>query len=228
MYNILIIEDEKRVADLLQAGLTESGYQCLVAYDGNMGLRLFRANPVNLVISDVVLPGINGFELCKQIRDINPSVPIIMLTALGSTDDKLDGFDAGADDYMVKPFDFRELNARIRALLKREQREVQPVVNEILYSDLHINLNTKEVTRGGKLIPLSPKEYNLLVYMVENSEKVVSRIDIAEKVWNTHFDTGTNFIDVYINYLRKKIDRDFESKLIHTKTGMGFILTDKL
>ena len=170
----------------------------------------------------------NGFELCKLIRDINPSVPIIMLTALGSTDDKLDGFDAGADDYLVKPFDFRELNARIKALLKREQKEVKSVKTEISYSDLSINLNTKEVKRGNSVIALSPKEYNLLVYMVENAEKVVSRIDISEKVWNTHFDTGTNFIDVYINYLRKKIDRNFDTKLIHTKTGMGFILTDKL
>lgn len=225
---ILIVEDEQRVANLLQTGLTENGYNCLVAYDGTMGLKLFRANNINLVISDVVLPGINGFEMCKQIRETNPSVPIIMLTALGSTDDKLDGFDAGADDYLVKPFDFRELNARIKALLKREQKEIVAVKNEVSYSNLHIDLNTKEVKRDDTLIALSPKEYNLLVYMVENAEKVVSRIDIAEKVWNTHFDTGTNFIDVYINYLRKKIDRNFEPKLIHTKTGMGFILTDKL
>lgn len=226
--NILIVEDEQRVANLLHTGLTENGYNCLVAYDGIMGMKLFQSNEINLVISDVVLPGINGFELCKLIRDINPSVPIIMLTALGSTDDKLDGFDAGADDYLVKPFDFRELNARIKALLKREQKEVKSVKTEISYSDLSINLNTKEVKRGNSVIALSPKEYNLLVYMVENAEKVVSRIDISEKVWNTHFDTGTNFIDVYINYLRKKIDRNFDTKLIHTKTGMGFILTDKL
>lgn len=226
--NILIIEDEQRVANLLQAGLTENGYQCQVAYDGVMGLRLFKSTSPNLVISDVVLPGLNGFELCKAIREINPSVPIIMLTALGSTDDKLDGFDAGADDYMVKPFDFRELNARIKALLKREQKNVEVIKNNLTYADLEIDVNTKEVHRNGKLISLSPKEYNLLLYMVENAERVVSRLDIAEKVWHTNFDTGTNFIDVYINYLRKKIDRDFEPKLIHTKTGMGFILTDKL
>ncbi|MEG1540159.1 MAG: response regulator transcription factor [Muribaculaceae bacterium] len=227
LYTILIVEDEQRVANLLKTGLSENGYNCLVAYDGIMGIKLIQSNLINLVISDVVLPGLNGFEMCKQIREINPSVPIIMLTALGSTDDKLDGFDAGADDYLVKPFDFRELNARIKALLKREQKEVIQIRNEISYANLYINLNTREVKRGETLIALSPKEYNLLVYMVENAEKVVSRIDISEKVWNTHFDTGTNFIDVYINYLRKKIDRNFEPKLIHTKTGMGFILTDK-
>lgn len=228
MLNILIVEDEQRVANLLQAGLTENGYQCLVAYDGVMALRLFQSNTVSLVISDVVLPGMNGFELCKEIRMVNPSIPILMLTALGSTDDKLDGFDAGADDYMVKPFDFRELNARIKVLLKRETKKVVEIPTEVSYADLHINLQTKEVRRGLSVIALSPKEYNLLVYMVENAEKVVSRIDIADKVWQTHFDTGTNFIDVYINYLRKKIDKNFETKLIHTKTGMGFILTDKL
>lgn len=228
MLNILIVEDEQRVANLLQAGLTENGYQCFVAYDAAMALRLFGANKVNLVISDVVLPGMNGFELCKEIRTINPSVPILMLTALGSTDDKLDGFDAGADDYLVKPFDFRELNARIKVLLKRETKEIMELPKELSYADLHINLETKEVRRGETVIALSPKEYNLLAYMVENAEKVVSRVDIADKVWHTHFDTGTNFIDVYINYLRKKIDRNFDSRLIHTKQGMGFILTDKL
>ena len=228
MYSILIIEDEQRVADLLRAGLEENGYNCLVAYDGAMGLRMFRANTFDLVISDIVLPKMDGFELCKEIRAANTAIPILMLTALGSTDDKLDGFDAGADDYMVKPFDFRELYARIRVLLKRKLAVVTDVEEELNYADLSVNLLDKSVKRAGRDIKLSPKEYNLLVYMIENAEKVVSRMDIADKVWNTHFDTGTNFIDVYINYLRKKIDRDFETKLIHTKTGMGFILTDKL
>ena len=228
MYSILIIEDEQRVADLLRAGLEENGYNCLVAYDGAMGLRMFRANTFDLVISDIVLPKMDGFELCKEIRAANPAIPILMLTALGRTDDKLDGFDAGADDYMVKPFDFRELYARIRVLLKRKLAVVTDVEEELNYADLSVNLLDKSVKRAGRDIKLSPKEYNLLVYMIENAEKVVSRMDIADKVWNTHFDTGTNFIDVYINYLRKKIDRDFDTKLIHTKTGMGFILTDKL
>ena len=229
MYSILIIEDEQRVADLIRAGLEENGYNCMVAYDGSMGLRMFRAKTFDLVISDIVLPKMDGFELCKEIRLVNPAVPVLMLTALGNTDDKLDGFDAGADDYMVKPFDFRELYARIKVLLKRNLATVTDAVKEQLsYADLSVNLLDKSVKRAGQDIKLSPKEYNLLVYMIENAEKVVSRIEIANKVWNTHFDTGTNFIDVYINYLRKKIDRDFDIKLIHTKTGMGFIFTDKL
>lgn len=228
MYTILIIEDEPRVANLLMNGLEENGYQVMVAYDGLMGLRLFQAHSFDLVISDIVLPKMNGFELCKEIRKVNSCIPILMLTALGATDDKLDGFDAGADDYMVKPFDFRELNARIKVLLKRGNSDKKDLPHEFSYADLRIDLQGKNVERNGISIKLSPKEYNLLLYMVENAERVLSRIEIAGKVWNTHFDTGTNFIDVYINYLRKKIDRNFEPKLIHTKAGMGFILTDKL
>lgn len=227
MHKILIIEDEQRVAELLKRGLEESGYQVMAAFDGAMGLRLFKSDEFDLVISDIVLPRMDGFELSKEIRKINPAIPILMLTALGSTDDKLEGFDAGADDYMVKPFDFRELNARINVLLKRAVREMKPVIEELSYSDLHINLKSKDVYRNGNKIKLSPKEYDLLVYMVENAERVLTRIEIADKVWSTHFDTGTNFIDVYINYLRKKIDRDYDTKLIHTRAGMGFIFTDK-
>ncbi len=227
MYNILIIEDEQRVASLIKAGLEEYGYQAMVAYDSEMGLRLFNSHSFQLVISDIVLPGMNGFELCREIRKTSPSIPILMLTALGSTDDKLDGFDAGADDYMVKPFDFRELNARIKALLKRSTDVQESRPDSLTYADLSIDLKRMEVTRGNLPIKLSPKEYNLLVYMVENAEKVITRTEIAEKVWNTHFDTGTNFIDVYINYLRKKIDKNYAYMLIHTRPGMGFILTEK-
>lgn len=228
MQRILIVEDEKRVADLLKIGLEENGYQAMVAYDGAMGLRLFLSNTFQLVISDIILPKMNGFELCREIRKMDDRVPILMLTALGAADDKLEGFDVGADDYMVKPFDFRELTARVKVLLKRHAISDDALVKQITYADLFINLERQEVTRNNIYIKLSPKEYNLLVYMVENAEKVISRIEIAEKVWNTHFDTGTNFIDVYINYLRKKIDKDFDIKLIHTKPGVGFILTDKL
>ena len=227
MYQILIIEDEQRVAELLKRGLEESGYQVVVAFDGMMGLRIFKSNTFHLIISDIILPKLDGFELSKEIRKINPAIPILMLTALGSTDDKLEGFDAGADDYIVKPFDFRELNARINVLLKRSAENIRQVPEELIYADLKINLKSKTVYRNECEIKLSPKEYNLLVYMVENAERVLSRVEIADKVWNTHFDTGTNFIDVYINYLRKKIDRNFEKKLIQTKTGMGFIFTDK-
>lgn len=228
MIKILVIEDEKRVADLLKIGLEENGYQVLVAYDGEMGWRLFQSNDFQLIISDIILPKLNGFELCQKIRKADEEIPILMLTALGTADDKLEGFDVGADDYMVKPFDFRELLARVRVLLKRRAVAKVDAVKEISYADLYINLERQEVTRNGEPIKLSPKEYNLLVYLVENAERVVSRVEIAEKVWNTHFDTGTNFIDVYINYLRKKMDKNFEVKLIHTKPGVGFILTDKM
>lgn len=224
MIHVLVIEDEKRVADLLKIGLEENGYQVMVAYDGEMGLRLFRTNAFELIISDIILPKRNGFELCQEIRKADEQIPILMLTALGTADDKLEGFDVGADDYMVKPFDFRELLARVKALLKRRAVTNVEVVKELAYADLTINFERQEVTRNGVPIKLSPKEYNLLAYLVENAERVVSRVEIAEKVWNTHFDTGTNFIDVYINYLRKKMDKNFEVKLIHTKPGVGFIL----
>lgn len=226
MDTILIVEDEERVARLLQAGLEEDGYQTMVAYDGEMGLKLFHAHSFQLVLSDLILPKLNGLDLCKAIRNDNPNVPILMLTALGSTDDKLEGFDAGADDYLVKPFDFRELKARIRVLLKRKADAVVSKPERIVCSNLSIDLRRCEVRRDDISIKLSPKEYNLLLYLAEHAGQVVSRVDIADKVWNTHFDTGTNFIDVYINYLRKKIDRDFEPKLIHTRPGIGFILTD--
>lgn len=227
MFRILVVEDDARVAALLRQGLQESGYDVLVAFDGEMGLKLFRGQGADLVVSDVVLPGMGGFDMCKEIRKADSRVPVIMLTALGTTDDKLEGFDAGADDYMVKPFDFRELNARISALLKRRSAVVEEKPQVLSCADLEVNTATKTVTRGGMPVRLTPKEYNLLVFMLENKDRVVSRPDIADKVWHTHFDTGTNFIDVYINYLRKKIDRDFDLKLIHTRTGLGFILTDK-
>lgn len=228
MHKILVIEDEQRVAQLIKTGLCELGFDAAVAYDGDMGLRLFKSGGFSLVVSDVILPGMNGFELCREIRKLNPDVPVLMLTALGSTDDKLDGFDAGADDYMVKPFDFRELAARINILLKRRTVNGHTdVSSEVRYADLLIDKRTSKVSRSGTDIKLSPKEYKLLLYMAENADRIITRDEISEKVWDTHFDTGTNFIDVYINYLRKKVDRDFDVKLIHTRTGMGFIFTDK-
>lgn len=229
MIKILVVEDEQRVAELLKRGLEESGYQVELAYDGAWGLRLFRTGEFQMVISDVILPKMSGFELCKEIRNINNRVPVLMLTALGTTDDKLDGFDAGADDYMVKPFDFRELDARIKVLLKRRLPGIpETQLTELVYADLRIDRQTKTVYRQEREIKLSPKEYNLLLYMAENPERLLTRVEIADKVWNTHFDTGTNFIDVYINYLRKKIDRDYDVKLIHTKPGMGFIFRQEL
>jgi DNA-binding response OmpR family regulator len=166
----------------------------------------------------------DGLDLCKYIRQTNPDLPIIMLTALGTTDDKVEGFDSGADDYLVKPFEMRELLVRIRALLKRNQKKSGNMNVILVYEDLEMNLHTKMVKRNQQQISLTPKEFKLLAYLMQNPERVLSRVEIADKVWETHFDTGTNFIDVYINYLRKKIDRNFDKKLIHTKSGMGFIL----
>ncbi|HEX9503412.1 MAG TPA: response regulator transcription factor [Patescibacteria group bacterium] len=222
--NILVIEDETRVAELIKRGLEEQGYQVTLAYDGEMGKKLVLSKEYNLIITDIVLPKINGLDLCKDIRAAKPDSLILMLTALGTTDDKVEGFDAGADDYLVKPFDLRELHARVRALLKRNPVNTGKHENSFIrLADLEMNLRTKSVSRGGRVIDLTPKEFNLLEYMMQNPERVLSRGEIAEKVWNTHFDTGTNFVDVYINYLRKKIDKDFPVKLIHTKSGMGFI-----
>lgn len=223
MNKILIIEDDLRVAELIKRGLDEQGFKTTLAYDGLLGKKLALSNEFDLIITDIILPKIDGLELCKEIRRAKPSTPIIMLTALGTTDDKVEGFDAGADDYLVKPFEMRELVVRIKALLNRASRSVEtsPIVH---YADLELNQNTKQVTRNGVEIDLTPKEFKLLEYLMLNPERVLSRAEIAEKVWDTHFDTGTNFIDVYINYLRKKVDKEFDSKLIHTKSGMGFVL----
>lgn len=223
MPKILIVEDDTRVAELLKRGLDEEGFETQVAYDGEMGRKLCQSNIYDLMITDIILPKISGLELCQIIKNSNPRLPIIMLTALGTTNDKVDGFDAGADDYLVKPFDFRELLARIRALLKRSAVH-SSYAEKSSYLDLEVDHNTKTIKRAGKEIRLTPKEFKLMEYMIQNPERVLTRTEIAEKVWNTHFDTGTNFIDVYINYLRKKIDKDFNNKLIHTKSGMGFIL----
>jgi two-component system copper resistance phosphate regulon response regulator CusR len=229
MKRILVVEDEQRIADLLQKGLGEFDYDVTIAYDGTMGKRLILSNHYDLIITDVILPNINGFELCKIIRTEYPHIPIIMLTALGATDDKLEGFDAGADDYMVKPFDLRELNARIRVLLKKAENHNNNItlVEELVYADMSLDVDMKTVIRNGKVMKLTPKEFNLLKYLILNPERILTRAEIAEKVWNTRFDTGTNFIDVYINYLRAKVDKGFDTKLIHTRQGIGFILVEE-
>ncbi|ALL05409.1 two-component system response regulator [Pedobacter sp. PACM 27299] len=225
--NLLLVEDDLRVSELVKRGLEEHGYQVTLAYDGLMGKKLMIANHYDLIITDIVLPQLNGIELCREIRLVWSELPIIMLTALGTTEDKLDGFDAGANDYLVKPFDFRELHARIKVLLSRNVGVLQaPIIKLLKYADLEMNLQTNVVCRMGEEINLTPKEFKLLEYMLRNKERILTRTEIAEKVWDTHFDTGTNFIDVYMNYLRKKIDKNFENKLIHTKTGMGFIFKE--
>jgi DNA-binding response OmpR family regulator len=223
---ILLVEDEKKIAETLKKGLSEQQYQVELAFDGPQGLKLFETYTFDLVILDINLPGLNGYEVCKAIRKSNARVPVVMLTALSATDDKVEGFDAGADDYIVKPFDFKELLVRIRALLKRLYQGGPPTGNILTIADLSMNLDNKEVTRGGTLISLTAKEFQLLEYLVRNKNRVVSRADIALNVWDIDFDTKTNVIDVYVNFLRKKLDKDYENKLIHTQVGMGYILKE--
>jgi two-component system, OmpR family, copper resistance phosphate regulon response regulator CusR len=223
--NILLVEDEPKVASFIKRGLEEHGFEVELAYDGFVGRRLALNNTYDVIILDVNLPQINGFELCREIRRLNPKTPIVMLTALGTTEDKLTGFDVGADDYIVKPFEFRELLARVRALLKRSH--YHGVASKLLkVADLEIDTDSKAVKRAGQTIELTAKEYLLLEYLVKNKGRVVSRMDIAEKIWDITFDTGTNVIDVYVNFLRKKIDKNFSPKLIHTQIGMGYILKE--
>ncbi len=221
---IVIIEDDLRISSIFQRALKSEGFDTIPAYDGVSGMKLALQNECHLLITDIVLPKMDGLDVSKEVRKAKPELPILMLTALGTTDDKVEGFDAGADDYLVKPFEMRELMVRVRALLKRGQT-YHPANHHLLtYADVELNLLTKIVKRNQVELNLTPKEFHLLTYFLQNPERVLSRVEIAEKVWNTHFDTGTNFIDVYINYLRKKLEKGFDQKLIHTKPGMGFIL----
>ncbi|WP_333863528.1 response regulator transcription factor [Chitinophaga sp.] len=228
MQRILIVEDEVKVANAVRMGLEENGFEVEVAYDGRMGKSLAVSGEFDLVILDLNLPHNNGYEICELIRRRNMKVPVIMLTALGGMDDKMQAFELGADDYLVKPFDFRELLARIRVFLKRAGAEVSHLRNDkLLIGDLEIDRERKEAWRAGKKIPLTAKEYQLLELLALHKGKVISKMTIAEKVWNIDFDTGTNVIEVYINFLRKKIDKDFDVKLLHTKTGMGYFLSEE-
>lgn len=223
---LLIVEDEKKIANALKKGLSENGYHVEMAFDGLIGRKLFLSHSYDLVILDINLPGLNGYELCKIIRNHNQQVPVIMLTALSSTEDKIEGFDAGADDYVIKPFEFKELQVRIRALLKRTMYQQLPTGNILKVGGLEMNLDTKEVKREGQQILLTAKEFQLLEYFMRNRNRVLSRADIAESVWDIDFDTKTNVIDVYVNYLRNKIDKHFSTRLIHTQVGMGYILKE--
>jgi DNA-binding response OmpR family regulator len=223
---ILIVEDERKIADTLSFGFSENGFYVEVAYDGKLGLHLFKANDFNVVILDINLPAMNGYDLCKAIRNTNERVPILMLTAMNTLNDKIEGYDSGADDYMVKPFEFTELLLKTRSLLKRTSSFNTPSGNLLKAADLEMNLGSKEVKRSGIPINLTAKEFQLLEYLLRNRNRVVSRADIAINVWDVDFETNTNVIDVYISYLRNKIDRHAEHKLIQTQIGMGYILKD--
>lgn len=223
---ILIVEDEVRLAEVLRRQLEENGFRTDIAHDGYAGKQKIENKTYDLIILDINLPLINGYDLCHDIRKTNKKIPIIMLTAYGTPDNKITGFDAGADDYIVKPFDFRELLARVNVFIRRSGTGITDYL-KIRMADLEMDLNTKTVTRGGKKIDLTAKESLLLETFLKNRDKLLTREFIIEKVWGIEFDPNTNIIDVYVNYLRKKIDKNFCPKLIHTKFGFGFYCSDK-
>ncbi|WP_460939318.1 response regulator transcription factor [Spirosoma humi] len=220
---VLLVEDEASLASFIRKGVESEGYDIDLAYDGLMGQRLADNNTYDVIVLDVNLPHINGFDLCRRIKQESPRQPILLLTALDSLPDKESGFGAGADDYLVKPFNFRELMLRIKALARRnsDHMGLKTVLRVV---DLELDTQAHSVFRAGQRIELTAREYALLEYLMINKGRTVSRIDIAEKVWDLHFDTNTNVIEVYINYLRKKIDKDFSPKLLHTVVGMGYVL----
>lgn len=222
---ILIVEDEPRVASFIKEGLEEQEYQTTVAYDGLSGEKAALEEDIDLVLLDLILPGKSGIDVCRAVKEKKPHLPILMLTAMSTTVDKVKGFDAGADDYLVKPFDFPELLARVRSLLKRRTATL-PQQESLRVANLELDLLRKVAIRGDQVIELTAKEFALLEFFMRNKGRVVSRADISEKVWDITYDTGTNIVEVYVNILRKKIDRDFEPKLIHTRIGLGYIFTD--
>jgi two-component system, OmpR family, copper resistance phosphate regulon response regulator CusR len=229
---ILLVEDEAHVVSFIKKGLTEEGFEVSVAFDGNTGLQLFQENEFDLIILDIMLPGMNGLEVCKHIREQNKAVPVLFLTALGTSENIVLGLETGADDYLVKPFKFIELLARIKTLLRRSEISVaieEPILQEeYIYKigDLQVNDYTKTVSVLGKEVSLTTTEFRLLLFFMKNKNKVLSRVEILEEVWGVNFDLGTNVVDVYVNYLRKKIDNLLEDKYIHTVIGMGYVLKE--
>jgi two-component system copper resistance phosphate regulon response regulator CusR len=222
---ILVVEDEQQVAAFIKQGLEEQSFQVDIAYDGSIGKRLALSREYDVILLDIIIPGINGFDLCRELKKEKPNVPILMLTTLGTTDDKVEGFDAGADDYLLKPFEFAELIARIRALTRRPSLAGSAYGSILRFEDLRLDTERKIARRSGKVIKLAAKEFKLLEFFMHNPNRVISRAELAEKVWDLKFETGTNVVEVYINMLRNKIDRDFEPKLIQTRIGLGYALS---
>jgi heavy metal response regulator len=219
---ILVIEDEKKVANFIKKGLEEEHYAVDNAYDGESGLYMVEVNEYDLIVLDLMIPKIDGLEVLRRIRGNRNNVPILVLTAKDSVEDIVRGLDAGCDDYLTKPFEFLEFLARVRALLRREKTDKEPILK---IDELTLSLVTHKVMRGGKEIELTAKEYSLLEYFMRNPDKILTRTMISEHVWDYHFDSMTNVVDVYVNYLRKKIDKGFELKLIHTVRGVGYLLS---
>ena len=228
MKKIVLIEDETSVVSFIKKGLQEKGYEISVAFDGRTGISLVQENDFDLVILDIMLPEMNGLDVCKEIRKTNKSVPILFLTALGTSENIVLGLENGGDDYLVKPFKFIELVARIKSLLRRSTpintSEIAENENIYQFSDLMVNDYTKKVSRAGEEVSLTSTEYKLLMYFINNPEKVISRAEILDAVWGVNYELGTNVVDVYVNYLRKKIDNQEDEKLIHTVIGMGYVL----
>ena len=222
--DILVIEDEREVASFIKKGLEEQGYTITSVYEGGEGKEIAIAKNFDLIILDVMLPNHSGFEVCKSIRQHKKEVPILMLTALGTVHDKVEGLESGADDYLTKPFHFEELIARIKALIRRQKAVASGKTYTV--DDLVIDCYKKSVFRAGKEIFLTAKEFTLLELLMSNKGRVLSRASIDEAVWGINFNRGTNLDDVYINYLRSKIDRGYSKKLIHTVIGMGYVLKD--
>jgi two-component system, OmpR family, copper resistance phosphate regulon response regulator CusR len=222
---ILLIEDETKLLMATYQWLSERHYQVETASDGNKGLALARKNNYSIIVSDIIMPQLSGLELLRTLRSEGIHTPVILLTALNDMDDKIEGFEAGADDYLTKPFDFQELLLRIKAIARRLVDTYQST-NILKFDELEMNLDSKEFTRQGKIIMLTPREYDLMEYFLRNPNRAISKIEIAEKVWKLDFETGTNVVEVYVNFLRKKIENGFEKKLIHTQFKTGYILKD--
>jgi DNA-binding response OmpR family regulator len=220
---ILIVEDEKKVASFIKRGLEDDSYQVTLSYDGADGLKRAVTGEFDLIILDCMLPKKDGLTVLHELRNAGNQIPVLMLTAKAETSDVVSGLDAGADDYLVKPFAFAELQARVRALIRRSEQDRGA---EIRFADLRLDPVNHKVWRGATEIVLTAKEYNLLAYMVRNAGNVLTRANIADNCWEYPFETFTNIIDVYINYLRKKVDGKFPTKLIHTVRGQGYILKE--
>jgi len=221
---ILVVEDEKKVASFIKKGLEEENYAVDIAYDGEEGLVLADINEYDLILLDIMLPKLDGIEVLRRIRGNGSGVPILLLTAKDAVEDIVSGLDSGSDDYLTKPFSFAELLARVRALLRRKTKEKTDLLT---IDDLILSTSTHRVKRGGREIELTAKEYALLEYFMRNPNRILTRTLITEHVWDYHFDPSTNVVDVYVNYLRKKIDQGFEKKLIHTIRGAGYIIKDE-
>lgn len=223
---VLLIEDEEKAVKYLRKGLNENQIDVDFAMDGVAGCQLATTHDYDVIISDIIVPGINGFDLTRQLRSLGIKTPVLLLTALSSTDDKVLGLEVGADDYLTKPYEFKELLARVKALSRRG-KENNSVISMLTFSGIEMNLLAKELFRNGKKIELTPKEFALMEYFIRNQGRPISKSEIAEKVWDINFENNSNVVEVYVNYLRNKMDKPFEKKLIHTVFGQGYILKDE-